>query len=196
MSLPLTTPLLDTLAYRLDTTSNSCMIAAEVLLLVLTWIKTYQIKKASYALNLRTPIATLLLRDGTLYFVVILAIQVFAIISIDSGSTFVLFDVWTYFRQVFVVIFTSHFMLNLRGVSMSLDEQEFETSYTGNSTDVRFMRSIVGNLGAPIDIRRTMSPADLQEEMLDPDKIPEDPGGTDGRNSTGRAEDTLCETIV
>ncbi|OCH86713.1 hypothetical protein OBBRIDRAFT_796932 [Obba rivulosa] len=132
----------------LDTGVNAALSAAEILLLALTWIKTYGIRKAAHSMNIRTPLVTLLLRDGTLYFSVLLMIQIFAIISLAVGSTFILFDVWTYFRQAFVVIFTSHFMLNLRGMSMLSYEDDCRTTSLNRSGVIE---SIVGNLGAPLE---------------------------------------------
>lgn len=48
----------------MSTASKAATIAADAILIVLTWIKTYGIHKVSAQLEIRTPLATLLLRDG------------------------------------------------------------------------------------------------------------------------------------
>lgn len=86
----------------MDTTSNALVLSSDVLLLVLTWIKTLGIRRTSSRLGMRAPLSTLLLRDGndshieswsigvltlssrgsgTVYFGAILVIQIFAIVS-------------------------------------------------------------------------------------------------------------------
>ncbi|KAI0331754.1 hypothetical protein GY45DRAFT_1248260 [Cubamyces sp. BRFM 1775] len=137
-------------------TSKASSISIDIVVLVLTWVRTLGIKRESRRLGLHTPIVTLLLRDGTMYFLVILFIQVFSIVSSD----FVLWDVWPYFDQVFTVIFSCRFMLNLRGVYLSsttTSSAEGDTTYHfgTNSTaralsTLHFTSSVVGNMGAPV----------------------------------------------
>ncbi|KAJ8481200.1 hypothetical protein ONZ51_g6181 [Trametes cubensis] len=85
---------------RLSITSKASSISIDIVVLVLTWVRTLGLKRESRRLGLHTPIVTLLLRDGTMYFLVILFIQVFSIVSSVVGSDFVLWDVWPYFDQV------------------------------------------------------------------------------------------------
>ncbi|RPD74157.1 hypothetical protein L226DRAFT_613552 [Lentinus tigrinus ALCF2SS1-7] len=132
-------------------------LAIDTAVLLLTWYKTLGIKRESTRLGIHTPYVTLLLRDGTLYFLIILFIQTFGIISIAVGSDFVLFAVWPYFDQVFTVIFLTRFMLNLRGVYLS-DPSDVHGTPLPNTTDrtatisgMRFSSSIVGNMGAPLN---------------------------------------------
>ena len=47
-----------------STTAKAATIAADAILIALTWIKTYGIHKESSKLGIRTPLATLVLRDG------------------------------------------------------------------------------------------------------------------------------------
>jgi len=146
--------------FRSNVAGNALMLLSDALLLVLTWAKTYSIWRESTRIGLLSPVPTLLLRDGTTYFVLIFMVQVLAIISATIGSNFVLFDVWSYFAQVFNVIFLSHFILSLRGVYVQ-DHDEIGISTTINQevSDVRFQVAsrIVGNLGAPLDIASSSS---------------------------------------
>lgn len=45
---------------------HSCAIAADLLVIILTWFKTYEIKKLAGVLRSDTTFSTLLLRDGRL----------------------------------------------------------------------------------------------------------------------------------
>ena len=48
--------------------THSCAIATDLLVVALTWIKTYEIKQISFELHVKASLTTLLLRDGTIYF--------------------------------------------------------------------------------------------------------------------------------
>ena len=48
---------------------HSCAIAADLLVLILTWVKTYQIKKLASILEADASFSTLILRDGTLAYI-------------------------------------------------------------------------------------------------------------------------------
>ncbi|KAI9062118.1 hypothetical protein FKP32DRAFT_1759258 [Trametes sanguinea] len=141
----------------LDLTARISATVMDSTVIVLTWVRTLGVKRESHRLGMRTPIVTLLLRDGTIYFLVILFIQVFGIVSTNIGSTFILWDVWPLFEQVFTVIFSCRFMLNLRGVYLAdptrnpdhADEFGVATS-TRDGSSIGFA-SIVGNFGAPVN---------------------------------------------
>ncbi|KAH9916980.1 uncharacterized protein BXZ73DRAFT_24368, partial [Epithele typhae] len=147
--------------YRLNYVSRAVGIAIDITVIALTWYKTFGIKRDSRRLGLRAPYVTLLLRDGTLYFVVILAVQIFSIISLSVGSTFVLFDVWPFFEQVFTALSLYRFMLNLRGVYLadagpsdrSASASAPLTSSSATWAAMRFVPgpgAVVGNMGAPL----------------------------------------------
>ncbi|KAL1948799.1 hypothetical protein VTO73DRAFT_10605 [Trametes versicolor] len=99
-----------------------------------------------------------LMFGSTIYFVIILFVQIFSIVSVIVGNSFVLWDVWPYFDQVFTVIFTCRFMLSLRGVYLSDRSTDTEPAGTSDAyasspyfSTMRFSSSIVGNMGAPLD---------------------------------------------
>ncbi|KAI0641339.1 hypothetical protein C8Q79DRAFT_919363 [Trametes meyenii] len=137
-------------------------LAIDATVLILTWIRTLGVKRESHRLGLHTPLVTLLLRDGTVYFLTILLIQICGIISVSS---FVLWDVWPYFDQVFTVIFSCRFMLNLRRVYLTdgivrsgryrdgygADDTLASNFARGDISGLRFTASAVGNLGAPLE---------------------------------------------
>ncbi|KAI0710721.1 hypothetical protein C8Q76DRAFT_798256 [Earliella scabrosa] len=132
---------------RFYTTSRAATVASDTTLLVLIWIKTYGIHKDSVRLGIRTPLATLLLRDGTAYSIVLLLFQILMIVSGQIGEPSIVFFVWPYFDQVLRAIMLTRFMLDLRGVSFS---DPNGTHTTGGFSDIRYTTSLVfGPLGAP-----------------------------------------------
>ncbi|KAI0641341.1 hypothetical protein C8Q79DRAFT_1014296 [Trametes meyenii] len=148
-----------------DSIKAAAALAIDTTVLVFTWVRTFSMKRESYRLGLETPLVTLLLRDGTIYFVIILFVQVFSIVSDSAGSAsdYILWDVWPYFDQVFTVIFSCRFMLNLRGIYLT--NHATETTFTngddhfartGDMSTLHFS-SVVGNMGAPLE---TFSPRD------------------------------------
>ncbi|TFK90250.1 hypothetical protein K466DRAFT_597097 [Polyporus arcularius HHB13444] len=114
--------------------------------------------KDSSELGVRTPLATMLFRDGTAYFLIVLAIQVLTIVSNQVGSLLDVLDVWPYFDQVLTVIFLSHFMLDLRGLYFADHATDTTTRSGRMPSDLRFTTSnIVGNLGATLSTTLTHS---------------------------------------
>ncbi|KAH9852393.1 hypothetical protein C2E23DRAFT_868846 [Lenzites betulinus] len=128
--------------------SRAAGLALDATVLVLTWARTIGMKRESRRLGLHTPLVTLLLRD----------------VPIESSTgriaqrSFVLWDVWPYFDQVFTVIFSCRFMLDLRGVylvdPLRTHPGEGDDLYDETNPPISgllFSRSIVGNMGAPLD---------------------------------------------
>ncbi|KAI0740828.1 hypothetical protein C8Q76DRAFT_689554 [Earliella scabrosa] len=145
----------DLFVAQLSTASKAATIAADAILIVLTWIKTYGIHKVSAQLEIRTPLATLLLRDGTAYFIILLSIQVVIIVSRQNGSQTSIWIFWSYFDQTFTVIFLSRFMLNLRGLYFSDSNGSRGEGLTSRQaiSNLCFTRSfVVGNLGALLSL--------------------------------------------
>ncbi|OSC97583.1 hypothetical protein PYCCODRAFT_1471755 [Trametes coccinea BRFM310] len=134
-------------------TSKATTIAADAILIGLTWIKTFGIKRDALHTGMRTPLATLLLRDGTAYFLILLLVQVITIISNRIGSKLTIWLVWPYFDQVLTVIFLSRFMLDLRGLYFA-DRGDTENETSLHLSDVKFQgitSGVVGNFGATLD---------------------------------------------
>ncbi|EMD37038.1 hypothetical protein CERSUDRAFT_124023 [Gelatoporia subvermispora B] len=105
-------------------TSEACAIAADVLLLVVTWYKTYALKREASRNNVEVPLASMLLRDGTVYFL---------IVGFDTG---VFEFAISNFGTPLSAIIISHFLLNLRQVAdwvVESSETAEEKSGSGNS---------------------------------------------------------------
>lgn len=47
-----------------ETTANTLVLASDTLLVILTWLKTFNMWRESTRLGIKTPVVTLILRDG------------------------------------------------------------------------------------------------------------------------------------
>ncbi|KAJ3478192.1 hypothetical protein NLI96_g9926 [Meripilus lineatus] len=103
--------------------NRSSNILSDIIILVLTWTKTYGIKKAAAQAGLRTSLSTLILRDGTLYFGVRVIIDVVSILT------------------TFVLPLTS----TPSGVLLT------PSDLSTGSINFNFATSITANMGAPLD---------------------------------------------
>ncbi|OCH93105.1 hypothetical protein OBBRIDRAFT_372041 [Obba rivulosa] len=56
--------------------SRSCTIASDALVLLVTWRNTYHLRKAAREVNLRTPITSLFLINGTVHFILFCLLNV------------------------------------------------------------------------------------------------------------------------
>ncbi|KAI0645033.1 hypothetical protein C8Q79DRAFT_1011145 [Trametes meyenii] len=141
---------------QISITERAASIGSDTILIILTWYKTFGIKRVSMKTGVRTPLATLLLRDGTGYFLVLFTIQLISIITSRIGHHLTIWVVWPYFDQVFSVIFLSRFMLNLRGLYFANDRGEpgAQSTLPAHWSDIKFQElsaRVVGNLGATLD---------------------------------------------
>ncbi|OBZ72798.1 hypothetical protein A0H81_07334 [Grifola frondosa] len=137
--------------------SRTCLIASDALVLAVTWSKTYQLRKAAQQAQVKASLLTLLLRDGTIYFVVLLILNALHIVfNFVEQVPFV-----SIFADAFTSILISRFILNLREVdihvhggmrsgratfdgSMSYQSQPDTIIFTSNN-------NFVDSIGAPLD---------------------------------------------
>ncbi|OCH84964.1 hypothetical protein OBBRIDRAFT_839315 [Obba rivulosa] len=132
--------------------ARTCLIAADAIVLVVTWVKTYWTMRAARSSGSKAPLADMLLRDGTLYFLVLLILNVLHI----AGTATNVFVYTTMFTTPISSIIISHFLMNLRetaaapattGVASDGGRPSFVRTQL---SDLRFA-SFVGNMGAPLD---------------------------------------------
>ncbi|EJF60686.1 hypothetical protein DICSQDRAFT_137227 [Dichomitus squalens LYAD-421 SS1] len=151
----------DALLTKVTIIAQATTIAAEAILIGLTWMKTFGINRDSLRLGVRTPLATLLLRDGTAYFIILLLLEIVTLVTSNIGSQLTVWMVWPYFSQVFTVIFLSRFMLDLRGLYFADRAPRVhggpsapagaESTFSVKMSDIHFNISrIVGNMGATL----------------------------------------------
>ncbi|KAH9888010.1 EAP30/Vps36 family-domain-containing protein, partial [Cubamyces lactineus] len=128
---------------------HSCAIATDLLVLILTWVKTYHIKKLASILETEASFATLILRDGSLYLGAMLVLNVIDLVILRSD---VLFDPLPVFIDVFTCILISRFMLNLRQIAGRGNDlpSASQLQATSRFSSVWFSPDIIGDLGASL----------------------------------------------
>lgn len=114
--------------------SRACAIAADVIVLAVTWIHTYRTRKAAHRGVFKTGLTTLLARDGTIFFVLLLALNIMQMTIKSVGGPMTNFA--STFTPPVAGILISRFMLNLRHI------------YYLQSMGIT--ASFIGNLGAPL----------------------------------------------
>ncbi|KAI9062091.1 hypothetical protein FKP32DRAFT_1604517 [Trametes sanguinea] len=135
-----------------------CAIAVDLLVLVLTWIKTYEIKKLTRDLPSKTTFSTFILRDvlfstsnhspSKFFDSTLLALNVADLIVLRSD---VLFDPLPVLINAFTCILISRFMLNLRQVAevgTGNPSSALGMEALSRMSTVRFATNLVGDLGS------------------------------------------------
>ncbi|OCH91904.1 hypothetical protein OBBRIDRAFT_487305 [Obba rivulosa] len=97
---------------RLTVGTRACVITSDVIVLLVTWLKTFPLKREADRANIKSPLATMLLRDGTIYFIVLLALNVLELAGTVRTNVFLYAS--TFLASPLSSIFISHFLINLR----------------------------------------------------------------------------------
>ncbi|KAH8105324.1 hypothetical protein BXZ70DRAFT_1004834 [Cristinia sonorae] len=146
-----------------------CMVAADALVLLMTWFSTRDIRKAAARAHYRAGLSMLLLRDGTLYFATLLIFNALHIIL----SITISFQELAEFVDVLGAILISRFLLNLRQVcvlnSHPVSRHGLNSALTSSRfSNIRFAASMsLGNIGEQLDVGDdAQNPAGL--EVVDP----------------------------
>ncbi|EMD33641.1 hypothetical protein CERSUDRAFT_76363 [Gelatoporia subvermispora B] len=146
------------LIIALTTTSRVCAIVSDVIVLLVTWFKTYSIKRTADRTGTRAPLASMLIRDGTFYFVLILLLNILQIVGNNTG---VFAGTTGFFGQPLSGIIVSRFLMNLRQLDRTTSDaavtrQPFGISLSGEQSEytqgssLRFV-SMLGNMGEELE---------------------------------------------
>ncbi|OCH84823.1 hypothetical protein OBBRIDRAFT_839422 [Obba rivulosa] len=119
--------------------SRTCVITADVLVLLVIWVKTYSIKRGFDQAGVRSPLTSLLLRDGTMYFVALLILNAINL----SGNITNVFS----FTNIFMSPSTTDETTDSR---LSSEVSRDGRPAGWHHTSLRFA-SFVGNMGADLD---------------------------------------------
>ncbi|KAL4253657.1 hypothetical protein ABKN59_003739 [Abortiporus biennis] len=145
-------------ANRIMIGGRSCTLAYDVLVLVFTLIKTLRIRQMTLRLNTRPRLVTLLLRDGSIYFSLLLLMNVTQL----GLSTKIQANVASpYFVPPITSILMSRFLLNLRRVHLSPSDPDLPNSISSSGqftsigakevvSTVQFSTAFLGNMAAPL----------------------------------------------
>ncbi|KAM5537905.1 hypothetical protein V8D89_008381 [Ganoderma adspersum] len=143
------------------TTIATCTtVASNAVLIILTWVKTFGIYKTLSGMGMRTPLMTLLIHGGTVYFVILLLSLIVAILckvsplfAFSTGPFKVFVVVWPYIDDVSGPICLSRFLLDACSVS-----------FTNR-------RSHMGIPGADLSV--SLSPSEVSEMRFNASRITE-----------------------
>ncbi|OSD07956.1 hypothetical protein PYCCODRAFT_1463221 [Trametes coccinea BRFM310] len=94
------------------TATRICLIVADALVIGVTWFRTYRFRKSAAEAKVKTSFLRLLLRDGTVYFVILLILNVLQIVvRFTAQANFI-----TTFEEPLTSILISRFLMNLRAI--------------------------------------------------------------------------------
>ncbi|KAH9840192.1 uncharacterized protein C8Q71DRAFT_855475 [Rhodofomes roseus] len=127
--------------YHVETATRASVIAADALVLLATWRNTYGVKKLAHGLNMKSSITSLLLRDGTTYFCVLLAVNIIDTVLWAKNLTLEIDN----FCFVFTTILLSRFFFNLREVALVPELDSTSSAFS----DLHFSRAW-GTLGGSL----------------------------------------------
>ncbi|EKM60189.1 uncharacterized protein PHACADRAFT_246036 [Phanerochaete carnosa HHB-10118-sp] len=129
------------------------LIASDILVLILTWVKSLAQWRAMRRLKLGSSVSTVLLRDGSLYFLALLGVSILQLLTYSSR----LEDTGTYaivFIQSLPPLLVQRFILNLRqlGPATEASEPGFGAQHVSRLS-LRFgvPSDFLGNIGESLD---------------------------------------------
>ncbi|EKM56299.1 uncharacterized protein PHACADRAFT_207577 [Phanerochaete carnosa HHB-10118-sp] len=124
------------------------LIVADIIVLVLTWIKSFAHFKEMHRLNLRLSISAVLLPDGN----ILLALNIWDLLTYTNPS---LGDAANY-ADIFVLymppLLVQRFMLNLRQLNHTASQSSSDPQHFSRfSVSFRVPSDLLGNIGEPLD---------------------------------------------
>ncbi|KAH9850483.1 hypothetical protein C2E23DRAFT_887374 [Lenzites betulinus] len=121
--------------------SRVSLIVGDAIVLAVTWWKTYRIKKAADAAQMRTSIVDLILRDGTIYFATMLLLNVLHIVINFVETVSFMGDI----ANTLTSILISRFIMNLRDIDGKDTGQN--SAWTGAASEIGTWRAVPGQGG-------------------------------------------------
>ncbi|EMD30894.1 hypothetical protein CERSUDRAFT_100903 [Gelatoporia subvermispora B] len=107
-------------AFAVLIATRTCVITADAIVLAITIARTYSVQRYATRNNLRTPLVTMLLKNGVLHFFALLCLNLVNIL----GQTSNVFSFATGFIAPLSSIIISHFLMSLRQVASALQDYE------------------------------------------------------------------------
>ncbi|OCH91955.1 hypothetical protein OBBRIDRAFT_833851 [Obba rivulosa] len=126
-----------------------CAILVDIIVLVATWHRTYGLKKEAMRLDVDAPLATMLLQDGTMYFLGLLVLNSVQIAGWITNDFTVIAQ---YFITPLTSIITSHFLMDLRSIAVAppANDAQLDSDNITQRSTIRFS-SFVDNMGERLD---------------------------------------------
>ncbi|KAH8103460.1 hypothetical protein BXZ70DRAFT_925740 [Cristinia sonorae] len=138
---------------------RSITMLGDLLLLAITWNKSYAVFKISRRTrNFKPKFAVLVLRDGTLYFIALATLNLAVLLQVifgiyldkNGGTTFI------FVSEAVTCILIARFILNLRGIAGDMNADDGDMSMAENESGHRVSTlnfatpTVLGNLAAPL----------------------------------------------
>lgn len=132
--------------------TRSSAIAVDVIVLALTWAKTFQHWRQSRLVSQTMSVSSLFIRDGTLYFAMLLAMNVAQVLTYSRANDYYGNSANTFLQNI-PPILVQRFMLNLRAFSGPgrADSGESDAAHFSRfSISFRVPSDFLGNIGEPL----------------------------------------------
>lgn len=135
--------------------TRTSALVADLTVLILTWAKTFQHWRQLRRLKIGTSVSSLLLRDGTFYFLALVAIniaQTFSLGAISTSGTWS--DITALFLQAMPSLLAQRFMLNLRQFSQPEQQPGADASavrFSRFSVNFRVPSDLLGDIGGSLE---------------------------------------------
>ncbi|TBU26685.1 hypothetical protein BD311DRAFT_667056 [Dichomitus squalens] len=176
----------ESLFKKIGIINRTCTIAADTLLIVLTWrsLRVQTIGQAAGAIS-EKGLVGVMLRDGMLYFGILLVLNIAQLLVEELSFFDTLGDIVAVFSAPLSSILVSHFMLDLqeayqRKVVGLASNDPLHTSHTISAPSLHFANAL-GSIATHIDQRNS--------DLRDPGW--EDDGDNEANNFSPNAQDTL-----
>lgn len=126
-------------------------LSADLLVVVLTWIRTFAHWRQLRRLRTTPSISTLLLRDGTIYFLFLLAVDVAQVMTYQAVNINGVANVALDILQSLPTVLTQRFMLNLRQFDQATaGDRSFWDTRQFSTIRFRAPPRVLGNIGEPL----------------------------------------------
>ncbi|CCM05474.1 uncharacterized protein FIBRA_07695 [Fibroporia radiculosa] len=133
---------------------------SDLIVIAVTWKHTFRERWQISGDSIKSSIFGLILRDGTIYFLILLLFNIMQVITVEpavSGSYYT--DYVVGFLAPIQSILISRFILNLRRVFDSSTDgyddlysrKSFSYMSTLHAHTIEFASNVIGNMGAPLD---------------------------------------------
>ncbi|EKM50266.1 uncharacterized protein PHACADRAFT_201110 [Phanerochaete carnosa HHB-10118-sp] len=144
--------------------TRGSLVLADTIVLVLTWIKTFGHWKNARRLKMKVSLTTCLLRDGTMYFIALLAVNIAQILTYDSSGGI---SPMTMFVASLPSLFINRFIINLRAAGSETSDYSLHIGgrQQGQST-LQFRRQTdrLGNIGGTLQDVWGDEPCDEEDD--------------------------------
>ncbi|KAI0685066.1 hypothetical protein C8T65DRAFT_748277 [Cerioporus squamosus] len=133
--------------------SRTCLITADILLIYVTWFNMYRRNGPRHP-GVRNRFLHILLRDGTIYFVVLAILNILhltlSLLSIEYAISNISFV--TQFSEPLTTILISRFLLNLQAANRRVLHLSFDSTLAASSqAGTLVFERLVGSLGESLD---------------------------------------------